>query len=238
MQNKDLFLKKFQEFIAIAGSKEMSLQDITNHFAPEVLDAAQLALLKEYLENKKEKLILTQEEEEYLREYNEEISAFSQIQDEERMALIEEICEGAYHKTDRLIEWYLPKVVARAKLLHKEGFFIGDMIQNGNIGLTIAANQLEEATGAHEFLLEAIDKEISHGMHHDLQLQNQDNELIERVKFLEEALSKLERDLARKPTVDELAVEMALEQKDVLDILKLTGENVDEEDLHLSGENE
>lgn len=231
MQNKKVFLEKFQEFIAIAGSREMSEAEIAGHFAPEVLDQAQMALLRAYLQDKKEKPLLTREEEAYLKEYKKEIETFSKVSDCERRTLLEEICGGAYHKTDRLIESYLPYVIERALLLHKEGFFIGDMIQNGNIGLTIAANQLEETKGAHEFLLNAIDAEISQGMRSDLQLQNQDRELIERVKFLEEALSKLEGELDRKPTVDELAAEMALEQKDVLDILKLTGENIGDEDL-------
>lgn len=249
MQNRELFLKKFQEFVAIAGSKDMDAETIQEFFAPEVLDEGQMQLLLEYLDTQKAQTVLTIEEDEFIREYREGLSCIQKEASGEREALYERILAGDKSAQERLIEIYLPEIITQAKRLHKEGFFIGDLIQDGNIGLTLGVkgileqaekdgaagdNDLHEETvrdaqWAHQRILEAVQDEISSSMELELSDRDREKRVIERVRALDEALTKLEKDLERKPTVDELAVEMELKQDDVLDILKLTGENIEEE---------
>ena len=48
--------------------------------------------------------------------------------------------------------------------------------------------------------------------------------------MLNESISKLTDELGKKPTIDEIANDLRIPQDKVLDILKLTGEDIDAED--------
>ena len=50
-----------------------------------------------------------------------------------------------------------------------------------------------------------------------------------KVEMLDEAITTLTEELGRKVTLEELAVHMGLEEEEVISILKLAGEDVEEE---------
>lgn len=54
--------------------------------------------------------------------------------------------------------------------------------------------------------------------------------MVEKVVFLDESLKNLTEDLNRKPTLEELADYMEMTEEEVNDILRLTGEEDDEEE--------
>jgi len=61
-------------------------------------------------------------------------------------------------------------------------------------------------------------------------VKHQDNKMVEKVVFLDESLKNLTEDLNRKPTLEELADYMEMTEEEVNDILRLTGEEDDEEE--------
>ena len=85
---------------------------------------------------------------------------------------------------------------------------------------------------------EAGEAEILEGIRQMMQLlveeqeevKHQDNKMVEKVKFLDESLKNLTEDLGRKPTLEELADYMEMTEDDVNDIIRLTGEEDDEEE--------
>ena len=62
------------------------------------------------------------------------------------------------------------------------------------------------------------------------EVKHQDNKMVEKVVFLDESLKNLTEDLNRKPTLEELADYMEMTEEEVNDILRLTGEEDDEEE--------
>ena len=54
--------------------------------------------------------------------------------------------------------------------------------------------------------------------------------MIEKVSALDESIKSLTEELGRKVSIDELAVYMGLDEEEILDILKLTGEETEEDE--------
>ena len=53
--------------------------------------------------------------------------------------------------------------------------------------------------------------------------------MVEKVSELERTLEELSKDLGRKVSIDELAMELGISEEQVEDILKLAGEESEEE---------
>ena len=90
------------------------------------------------------------------------------------------------------------------------------MIEEGVIGLI---------SGGKSSIRQTIREEIDR----QLELQSQDKRMVEKVEMLDEAITTLTEELGRKVTLEELAVHMGLEEEEVISILKLAGEDVEEE---------
>ena len=131
------------------------------------------------------------------------------------------------NEIEEKLKQYFPKVVEIAKELHNSELFIGDLIQEGNIGLMLAVEN-EEAGEAE--ILEGIRQMMQLLVEEQEEVKHQDNKMVEKVKFLDESLKNLTEDLGRKPTLEELADYMEMTEDDVNDIIRLTGEEDDEEE--------
>ena len=125
------------------------------------------------------------------------------------------------------LKQYFPKVVEIAKELHTPEFFIGDLIQEGNVGLMLA---LEKEEAEEQEILEGIRQMMQLLVEEQEEVKHQDNKMVEKVVFLDESLKNLTEDLNRKPTLEELADYMEMTEEEVNDILRLTGEEDDEEE--------
>ena len=62
------------------------------------------------------------------------------------------------------------------------------------------------------------------------ELHSRDKKMVEKVSALDEAIKTLTEELGRKVTLEELAVYMGLTEDEIEDILRLTGEDADEEE--------
>lgn len=229
MNGKLQFREKLNGILELGKEKHhvLTTEDVEKYFEEDALSEEQMELVYDYLlsqkiavsgyvkkggnvlEEKEEKRF-SKEEEAYLETYLEEMSVL--IPQNER---------------EEKLKQYFPKVVEIAKELHNSELFIGDLIQEGNIGLMLALENIE-----------AGEVEILEGIHQMMQLlveeqeevKHQDNKMVEKVKFLDESLKNLTEDLGRKPTLEELADYMEMTENDVNDIIRLTGEDDDEEE--------
>ena len=61
------------------------------------------------------------------------------------------------------------------------------------------------------------------------ELQGRDKKMIEKVQMLDEAIKSLTEELGRKISIDELAIHLGMEIEEIEDILKLTGDEPEEE---------
>lgn len=111
-----------------------------------------------------------------------------------------------------------------------------DLIQEGYVGLMEGINSIsddpDEWMGGplDDQIHEAIKDGIRRALDEQDELKKKDDRLIVQVEMLNAAIDKLTKDLGVKPNIDELANELGVTQDKVLEILKLTGEDLPEDE--------
>jgi len=146
--------------------------------------------------------ILSPEEQQYLHTYEKEL---------------------AQMKDDTPMPSYLKKVLQIAKELHRPEIFLGDLVQEGNVGLMTAMTQ-ESYT--EETLLSAARESMQSLLESQSELHKKDKRMADRVNDLDQQIQKLTQELGRKITVDELATHLKITEEEIADILKLAGEDI------------
>ncbi len=238
------FLKKLGDLVEKAKKQEsqITIEEVKVFFEKEELTEEQMDLVFDYLlsqkivvkgylkinEDVEEKISLTADEEAYLEEYLEDLNAFKPEIDGERQALFAELANGNHNVRDRLIEIYLKEIVDIAKEMYHEAIFIGDMIQEGTVALIMGLELIQSAEGAHESMVEQIKAGMQALIEEQTELSNRDKKMVEKVNLLDESITNLTEELGRKVSIDELAVYMGMDEEEILDILKLTGEETEE----------
>ena len=121
------------------------------------------------------------------------------------------------------------QVVQVAKQMHQPEVFLGDLIQEGNLGIVLGVEMLTDLETADEVIQGQIRQSMQLLLEEQTELSNRDKKMVEKVQALDESIQTLTEELGRKVTIDELAVYMGLEVEEIEDILKLAGEDTEEE---------
>ena len=244
MNAKAEFLKKLNGLVEAAKKQEsqITIDEVKEYFAQETLSAEQMDLVFDYLLAQKiavkgylkmdsqaeRENEFTEEEKAYLKEYLQDLKAFKTMSASEVRELLQQVIEGDELAKTRLIEVYLPQVVEIAKRLHQPEVFLGDLIQEGNLGLVLGVELIQDIDDAHNVIVEQIEQNMQLLLEEQSELSSRDKKMVEKVKTLDEAITNLTEDLGRKVTIDELAIYMGMEIEEIEDILKLTGEEPQE----------
>ncbi|MCK5457423.1 MAG: sigma-70 family RNA polymerase sigma factor, partial [Melioribacteraceae bacterium] len=139
-----------------------------------------------------------------------------------------EITLGSKEALEKLVKANLRFVVSVAKQYQGQGLSLGDLINEGNIGLIKAAERFDESRGF---------KFISYGVwwirQSILQALAEQSRIIRlplnRIGILSKvwkAYIDLQQEFEREPTAEELAAELDLEIEVVADALKIAGKHV------------
>ncbi len=179
---------------------------------------------------------LTIEEQEYLEEYTQDLKAIRALNQGELAELIQKINSGDALAKGRLTEVFLTKVVEIGKSMHHSEVFLGDLIQEGNVALMLAIETLPDIEVSESEIdteiTTYIESEVKQGIQllieEMTELKNRDRKMVEQVQNLDESITKLTEDLGRKVTLDELAIYTEMSEDEILEILKLTGEDVED----------
>ncbi|HET9233573.1 MAG TPA: sigma-70 family RNA polymerase sigma factor, partial [Candidatus Eisenbacteria bacterium] len=86
-------------------------------------------------------------EESSLDQYLKEISAYPLLKREDEIELAQRIREGDEEALDKLVRSNLRFVVSVAKKYQNQGVALGDLINEGNLGLIRAAHKFDETKG-------------------------------------------------------------------------------------------
>ncbi len=244
MIEQSQFRKKLEQLLeqADAQDKRLTNDQIKEFFAEDGLTEEQMLLVYDFLMSQKivvsgyykqesaaKDTVLennfTDEEKQYLEEYTEDLKAMKQEQTGERKELLKKaVAQDALAKS-RLIELYLPEVVEIAKELHEEGIYLGDCVQEGNVSLILALDMLPE-TDADTFIKQEIRQGILAMMEEHKELKRRDKKLENQVNNLDETLHKMADEKGRGITMSELAEHMKISEDEILDIIKLAGEEM------------
>ncbi len=230
MSGRLQFREKLSGILELGNEKQKILkkEEVEEYFAEDCLSEEQMELVYDYLLSQKiavtgyvkrggtvreagmeeeQALNLTEEDRQYLEGYIEEISMLQPQNEKEEK-----------------LQYYFPKVVKIAEELYSEEYLIEDLIQEGNVGLMLAI----ETDMSETAVLENVRQSIQMFIEEHEETKSRDRKMIEKVTYLDECVKNLTEELKRKPTLDELASYMELTEDEVNDILRLTGE--DEED--------
>ena len=234
MNQQTAFLEKLhrlKEELA-AGGNFSDDQSIKDFFENESLTGPQLQMIRDYIkESGQAEVILSDDDREYLESYAELFQPARPL-DSSDFDLYVRTKNGDHAAYEQLAAAYMPSVLDAAKLHKTEGIFLGDLVSEGSIGLAEGLASFSKPENAHAEIMEKIQKSIRLYLLEQDAIKNQDNTLIEKVKEMDAALDYLKEELGRKVYIEEVADYLHISENEVMDILKLTGEDIDQEHDH------
>lgn len=243
MNGKAEFLGRLNNLLEIAKKQgsQIMIEEVKAYFSKEALTEEQMELVFDYL--LAQKIVVkgyikpvaekteefTEEENQFLKEYLNDLAAVKPAVDGEVDKLYGQVVHGVAAAKTRLVELYLKEVVEIAKEMHQPEVFLGDLIQEGNLGAVLGVEMISDSLHAHEVITTQIRQSIQMLLEEQAELSNRDKKMVEKVTLLDEAIQNLAEELGRKVSIDELAIYMGMEIEEIEDILKLTGEEGEEE---------
>ena len=246
MEARAEFLKKLNGLVAVAKGQgdQITIDEVKAYFIEAALTEEQLELVFDYLLAQKvvvkgyikmrsaaeETDAYTEEEEAYLKEYLHDLEAFKEEKVGERESLFVKLIGGDASAKNRLTELYLKEVVQVAKEMYHPEIFLGDMIQEGNVGLILGLDMLVGVDTAHDTIIKKVKQCIQILIEEHTEVKSRDNKMVEKVTMLDESIQALTEELGRKVTIDELAVYMGMTEEEIEDILRLMGEDTEAEE--------
>ena len=246
MDSKLNFLDRLSGLVkkAQVQGNQISIPEVQEFFADMNLSKEQMDLMFEYLmsqkiavvgfvklDTEKVEIEFTEEEKDYLKEYMEDLNAFPELSLEERKPLYEKAVADDEGAKQKLVEAYLKDVVTVAKEMYVPDVFLGDLIQEGNLGLVFGVEMLTDVENAHDMIISQIRQSIQLLLEEQKELKGRDKKMIEKVQMLDEAITGLTEELGRKISIEELAIHLGMEIEEIEDILKLTGDEPENEDV-------
>lgn len=167
---------------------------------------------------------LDAEEQAWLRGYRETLAGIRPGEQKEEADLWQRWNQGDSRTVDRLTELYLPRVAEIAAALHREGCFIGDMVQEGNMCLWTALALVGMEQGREEWMTGRIRRGILEWLDEQQEQKLSDDSLVEQVRRLEAAIRELSDDTEQKFSVEELSAYLDMDEDEIRSVLSLAGE--------------
>lgn len=171
---------------------------------------------------------VTNRENASLDKYLQEIGRVELITADEEVELARKIRQGNEAALDKLVKSNLRFVVSVSKQYQNQGLSLPDLINEGNLGLIKAAQRFDETRGF-KFISYAvwwIRQSILQALAEQSRIVRLPLNKIGAINKINKAYAKLEQQLEREPTADEVAVTMDLLPQDVFETLKNNGKHV------------
>lgn len=163
-----------------------------------------------------------------LDKYLQEIGKVELITAEEEVELAKKIKEGDLKALDKLTKANLRFVVSVSKQYQNQGLSLPDLINEGNLGLIKAAQRFDETRGF-KFISYAvwwIRQSILQALAEQARIVRLPLNKIGIINKVNKAFAKLEQELGRTPTIDELADVLEVSDEDVRQSIANTGRHV------------
>jgi RNA polymerase primary sigma factor len=239
-QYEHIFAYLAANHIKIAGYME-SVSEYTKVVQQELQESEETDLVdnqvnEEELSNKTEKKLIRtmtsnqeQEDSVYLKMYLKDLNVIKSVTPKEDQELIQKILLGDIAAKNRFIEINLKYVIDIANKYRNQGVILEDLIQEGNIGLMNALENLAELSDKKawkEFITNYISQSIEAAIQEQKDSSSFENKIVEKIKFINDAANELAEDLGRKADIHELAGYTKLSEKEIQDILNMTKDAV------------
>jgi RNA polymerase primary sigma factor len=152
-----------------------------------------------------------------LDQYLKEISAYRLLSRDEEIDLASRVRDGCEESLDRLVRSNLRFVVSVAKKYQNQGVALGDLINEGNLGLIRAAHKFDETKGI-KFISYAvwwIRQAILQALAEQSRIVRVPLNRAGALHKIGRRSSTLLQELGREPTIEEIAEELELSHEEV-----------------------
>lgn len=181
---------------------------------------------------------VTNRETQSLDKYLQEIGKVSLLTPEEEVSLAQKIRKGDQKSLETLTKANLRFVVSVSKQYQNQGLTLGDLINEGNLGLIKAAQRFDETRGF-KFISYAvwwIRQSILQALAEQSRIVRLPLNKIGSINKIHKAFSKLEQDFEREPSPEELANVLEISEDDIKDTLRTSGRHVSMDAPLIQGE--
>ncbi|MGN0156873.1 MAG: hypothetical protein ACI39N_06465 [Lachnospiraceae bacterium] len=239
--NKEVEFAKTLEQVRNLAKEQgnvVSQEQIEDAFEKIGLSKEELIPIYEYLKQKKIGIgepvdideYLTKEDKDYLSVYLDEINLLPSYSSGEREACFISALAGEKEAKIKLIEIMLPDVVDIAKLYAGQGVGMEDLIGEGNVALSMGVEMLgcledpKEVSGMlGKMIMDAMEDLISE----DEKERKIDRKVVDKVNAVAKEAKELAESLQKKITVEELAEESGLSEKEIRDAIRISGKKIE-----------
>ena len=181
---------------------------------------------------------ITNRESQSLDKYLHEIGKVDLITAEEEVILAQKIREGDQAALERLTKTNLRFVVSVAKQYQNQGLTLGDLINEGNLGLIKAAKRFDETKGF-KFISYAvwwIRQSILQAIAEQSRIVRLPLNQVGSLSKISKAFSRLEQEYEREPSPEELADTLETTVDKISDTLSNSGRHVSMDAPFVTGE--
>ena len=171
---------------------------------------------------------ITNRESQSLDKYLQEIGKVDLITADEEVQLAKRIQQGDQRALEKLTKANLRFVVSVAKQYQNQGLTLGDLINEGNLGLIKAGQRFDETRGF-KFISYAvwwIRQSILQALAEQSRIVRLPLNRVGSLNKISKAFSLLEQQFEREPTAAELAEVLDMTVNDVEDTMKVSGRHV------------
>jgi RNA polymerase primary sigma factor len=171
---------------------------------------------------------ITNRESQSLDKYLQEIGKVDLITSDEEVKLAQRIRDGDQMALEKLTKANLRFVVSVAKQYQNNGLTLGDLINEGNVGLIKAAKRFDETRGF-KFISYAvwwIRQSIMQALAEQSRIVRLPLNRVGSLNKISKTFSDLEQKFQREPSPEELADVLQVTTEEVVDTLKVGGRHV------------
>src|SRR6188768_106897 len=173
-----------------------------------------------------------------LEKYLQDIGKIEMLSPEEESRLAGLARAGDQAALERLTEANLRFVVSVAKQYQNQGLSLGDLINEGNVGLMKAARRFDETKGF-KFISYAvwwIRQSILQALAEQSRIVRLPLNRVGSLNKISKTFSELEQKYEREPSPEELADVLEISQEEVTDTMKISGRHVSMDAPFVNGE--
>ena len=247
---REEFQKKLLELGELAKKQENRLSGtaVKEFFGEMELSEEQYQMIFAYLasrritvegyipaqQKEKEEVPMTPEEVHFLENYKEELGYLQLLKEDELLELCREAEEtGETMVKARLTEQLLPEVLRLADGFRGQGLLLGDLVQEGNIGLMLALETLgmrSEGISALDYLRQEICMAMKQAIEENQTEKQAGNLVADKLNELSDNIKKLSEELGDKVSLEELSAFTDMPVEEIEELLKLAGEKIEDEE--------
>ena len=181
----------------------------------------------------------TNRESQSLDKYLQEIGKVDLLTPEQEIELAIKIKKGDQAALELLTKANLRFVVSVAKQYQNQGLSLGDLINEGNLGLIKAAKRFDETRGF-KFISYAvwwIRQSILQALAEQSRIVRLPLNRVGALNKIGKAYSNLEQEFEREPSASEIANELEMDISEISDTLKISGRHVSVDAPFAQGDN-